>query len=96
MSSKVDYYIKKLVAYLKRVGKTALFRRLGAPIGGIWGLIASALFEFSWSKYIHPYLLHLGRRVQAYFLRKKTEKKVDELEEAKTDSDIKSSFDKLP
>lgn len=80
----------------KYLYKWLIKKVFGGAIGGVKGWIVSKLYNYGWKKVIKPFLLSLFRKGEVAHQKKKNEKNLKELNEAKTEQEFDNSVDNLP
>lgn len=87
--------------YILNFSKNWLYKFLikkifGGAIGGVWGWVVSLVFDYGWKKAIQPFLNWLFRKGKTYYQRKKNNKKLKDLEDAKTEKEWDEASDNIP
>lgn len=81
---------------LKKLASRAIFKKLGLAVGGTWGVVATFVINIVWKTLVAPLFTKLKMKLQLKALDKETEKRMKKVGNAKTDNEVKSSFDDMP
>jgi len=69
---------------------------IGTAIGGVYGWIAGFAYDIAWKKAIKPVAKKVATEIVMVYRRINNKKKIEDLQNAKTEDDFDSSVDRLP
>lgn len=89
----MDYYQFKEV-FIQAIEKLLEVQVLGG-LGGILGLVAGFALAYAFRRFLKPLIQYVFRKLHALASKKKAEKKIEEIKNAKTDKQFDDAVDRM-